>query len=90
MLVTVGFNAFISALSSGSIETMWTFINVMQMTAYIPLLELTLPYNIVTLFSYLSVVNSDIVIFSEWFSVCFNLKDDSFHNDTHFSDNFKN
>lgn len=38
MLITVGFNAFINMLSSGSIETMWTFINIMQITAYIPLL----------------------------------------------------
>lgn len=38
MLITVGFNAVISVLSSGSIETMWTFINIMQVTAYIPLL----------------------------------------------------
>jgi hypothetical protein len=45
MLITVGFNAVISLLSSGSIETMWTFINVMQITAYIPLLQLTFPYN---------------------------------------------
>jgi hypothetical protein len=29
MLITLGFNAAISLLSSGSIETMWTFINVM-------------------------------------------------------------
>lgn len=38
MVITLGFNALISLLSSGSIETMWTFINVMQITAYIPLL----------------------------------------------------
>lgn len=63
MLITVGFNALINLLSSGSIETMWCFINVMQITAYIPLLQLSFPYNIVTMFSYLSVVNSNIVIF---------------------------
>jgi hypothetical protein len=46
MLITVGFNVFINLLSTGSIETMWSFINIMQVTAYIPLLELTFPYNI--------------------------------------------
>jgi len=29
MLITVGFNAGINLLSSGSLETMWAFINVM-------------------------------------------------------------
>jgi hypothetical protein len=43
LLISVGFNLVISLLSTGSLEIMWTFLNIVQVLNYIPALSLFYP-----------------------------------------------
>jgi hypothetical protein len=43
LLIAVAFNLIISLLSTGSLEIMWTFLNVVQVLNYVPALSLFYP-----------------------------------------------
>jgi hypothetical protein len=57
LLIAVGFNLVISLLSTGSLEIMWTFLNVVQILNYVPALSLNYPQNIISMFGFLSIAN---------------------------------
>ena len=88
LLFTVGFNLIISILSSGSLEILWAFLNIIQILDYIPILQLNLPLNLVSMFSYLSIANSNIDLIEQYFSYIFNLNEKSFENDRFVNENF--
>jgi len=60
MLVALGVNAAFAFLSSGSMELMWSFLNVVQIMNYIPLINIKFPNTVTYLFSYLKIANTDI------------------------------
>ena len=60
MLITVGVNSIISILSSGSMELIYAFLNVVQIINYIPIMSLQFPSIMYLMFGYLSIANSDI------------------------------
>ena len=90
MLVTVGVNAILTLLSSGSMELMWSFLNVVQVMNYIPILSLNIPNIVSMLFDYLKIANSDVTLFQQWFFYLFNLREDTFVGDHAINENFKN
>ena len=90
LLITFLANGFIMILSSGSLEIMWTLLNTLQLLDYIVILKLYYPHNLVTMFSYLSFVNSDIPILEDIFLFFTNLEADSFTNDDPIHSNFEN
>eukprot|EP00347_Sterkiella_histriomuscorum_P009708 403340186 len=88
LMITLAFNALIMFLSSGSMEILWTFLNVLQIINYIPNLKLYFPTSMTMMFSYLSIANSDIQIIADIFSYVFNLNDDTFPDDYALHGNF--
>ncbi len=50
MLVALGVNAVFAFLSSGSMELMWSFLNVVQIMNYIPMINIKFPNTVVYLF----------------------------------------
>lgn len=60
MLVALGVNAVFAFLSNGSMELMWSFLNVIQIMNYIPLINIKFPNTVIYLFSYLKIANTDI------------------------------
>ncbi len=88
MLVALGVNAVFAFLSSGSMELMWSFLNVVQIMNYIPLINIKFPNTVTYLFSYLKIANTDIQYFEAWFQSVFNLNSDTFKNDNPMNKNF--
>jgi hypothetical protein len=88
MLVALGVNAVFAFLSSGSMELMWSFLNVVQIMNYIPLINIKFPNTVTYLFSYLKIANTDIQYFEGWFQSVFNLNSNTFKDDSPVSKNF--
>ena len=87
---TLGFNALVSLLSTGSMEIMWTFINVIQLVGYIPNLQLNYPTLLTLMFSYLQISNGNIIIVQNYFFYIFNINADTFPNDYSLTNNLNN
>ena len=81
LLIAVGVNLLVSILSSGSMEIMWSFLNVVQIMNYIPILSLNFPNILTLMFSYLKIANSDIALFEKGFRYLFNLNAETFPGD---------
>lgn len=90
MLVALGVNAVFAFLSSGSMELMWSFLNVVQIMNYIPLINIKFPNTVIYLFSYLKIANTDIQYFEAWFQSVFNLNSNTFKDDRPVNKNFNN
>jgi hypothetical protein len=88
MLVALGVNAVFAFLSSGSMELMWSFLNVVQIMNYISLINIKFPNTVTYLFSYLKIANTDIQYFEGWFQSVFNLNSNTFKDDSPVSKNF--
>lgn len=88
MLVALGVNAVFAFLSSGSMELMWSFLNVVQIMNYIPLINIKFPNTVTYLFSYLKIANTDIQYFEAWFQSVFNLNSNTFKDDNPVNKNF--
>lgn len=88
MIITAGFNAVTTFLSSGSLEILWTMMNTLQLMDYIPALNLNYPPNLISTFGYLNIANGNTQTTQDYYNWAMNINSDTWINDGSVNDNF--
>lgn len=89
LLLILIFCLFLVAISDGTLELFWVFLNTLQIIDFIPLLNLSFPTTLFLTFKYLHFTNFHIPIWQEYFRYFFDLDHSKFLFDRPWTENFE-